>query len=578
VILLSLVRVAHAWRLAGRARPIETSELEGFLKDCPLPARSLRVLETDELRSPAVFGLWRPAVLLPRNWREQFTAGELGCVMAHELGHIRRWDLWWRWAFLLAKAAHWFNPLVWVAARCSSRDQELACDEWVTARHAFAAPELYGETLLKVAGLLSRAGAASLAQVAMAETKADLAVRIRQIALQAHPKRYALPVALALVVLGNGVLGPAPQAKASGQAKEPSPATVSPVTASPASASPASESPTIASSATASPATPAQPDSSNSQPKNPATEPASPQKTEPPMAGRQTEKRQLVEIEAKFVEIQTGPNGRNADALAEIAGAQGSGAKVKGASSVLSESELQDLLHRLNQRKGVDLLAGPRVQTRSGQKAILEIIREFRYPSTYEIDPKDGQVTPSKFETGNTGVTLELLPTVSEDGIIDLVVMPKVVEFEGFINYGKGFINYDAANPGTPTNGDGLDRLMQNETSLNTEQVINQPIFSTLKITTAGSVRPGQTLLIGGLTRDSTREVEEENLKTGRRKKWTETIQGHLFVFVTARITDKELPQTIEGKAVDANQLKKEAKENAKNGSLKLVDRLLFNY
>jgi general secretion pathway protein D len=116
----------------------------------------------------------------------------------------------------------------------------------------------------------------------------------------------------------------------------------------------------------------------------------------------------------------------------------------------------------LNQKKGVDLLSAPRVTTKSGQRAVIEVVREFRYPtqfqppqipqsfgsqnnnpvnvgqsstsSTFPVTP----TTPTAFETRNTGVTLEVEPVVGPDGLtIDLNLVPQVVEFEGFINYGS---------------------------------------------------------------------------------------------------------------------------------------------
>src|SRR5207237_2853822 len=50
--------------------------------------------------------------------------------------------------------------------------------------------------------------------------------------------------------------------------------------------------------------------------------------------------------------------------------------------------------------------------------------------------------TPTAFETRNTGVTLEVEPVVGPDGItIDLNLVPQVVEFEGFINYGSPILS-----------------------------------------------------------------------------------------------------------------------------------------
>src|SRR5207253_3890259 len=76
--------------------------------------------------------------------------------------------------------------------------------------------------------------------------------------------------------------------------------------------------------------------------------------------------------------------------------------------------------------------------------------------------------TPQTFETRNTGVTLEVEPVVGPDGTtIDLNLVPQVVEFEGFINYGS------------PINAIGVNTVAGISISapvLLTANVINQPI------------------------------------------------------------------------------------------------------
>ncbi len=79
--------------------------------------------------------------------------------------------------------------------------------------------------------------------------------------------------------------------------------------------------------------------------------------------------------------------------------------------------------------------------------------------------------TPTKFETRNTGVTLEVEPVVGPDGVtIDLNLLPEVTEFEGFINYGS------------PIQSTSTNTLGQTITGVITPIVINQPIFSTRKV------------------------------------------------------------------------------------------------
>ncbi|HTQ51360.1 MAG TPA: M56 family metallopeptidase, partial [Candidatus Acidoferrales bacterium] len=111
---------------------------------------------TDAAGGPALGGLRRPVIFIPEKFEENLTSAELRLVLLHELGHWRRCDMP---AHLLVQGAlvlHWFNPLVWVAARMARADCELACDEFVMRRLAPAAKPSYGATLLKVVDLVQR--------------------------------------------------------------------------------------------------------------------------------------------------------------------------------------------------------------------------------------------------------------------------------------------------------------------------------------------------------------------------------------------------------------------------------------
>src|SRR5437868_4218911 len=66
------------------------------------------------------------------------------------------------------------------------------------------------------------------------------------------------------------------------------------------------------------------------------------------------------------------------------AGAAASAAPgIFGLAGVFTNPQFQVVIRALNQKKGIDLLSAPRVTTKSGQRAIVEVIREFRYPRTY---------------------------------------------------------------------------------------------------------------------------------------------------------------------------------------------------
>jgi general secretion pathway protein D len=216
---------------------------------------------------------------------------------------------------------------------------------------------------------------------------------------------------------------------------------------------------------------------------------------------------------------------------------------VFGISGVFSDPQFQVVIRALNQMKGVDLLSSPRITTKSGQRAVIEIIREFRYPTEFDPPQVPTEIggnassaivvtptTPTTFETRNTGVTLEVEPVVGADGYtIDLNLVPQVVEFEGFINYGSPIL----ASTGTSS-------------SILTENVINQPIFSSRKITTSVSVWDGQTVALGGLIREDVQKVNDKVPVLGDipllgrafRSKVDQHIKRNLTIFVTARLID----------------------------------------
>src|SRR5205809_3145830 len=113
-----------------------------------------------------------------------------------------------------------------------------------------------------------------------------------------------------------------------------------------------------------------------------------------------------------------------------------------GLAGVFTNPQFQVVIRALNLKKGIDLLSAPRVTTKSGQRAIVEVIRELRYPNSFSQPqiptitiptgtavtagtsvtlPVVGPSTPSDFITRNTGVTLEVEPVVGTDGqTIDL--------------------------------------------------------------------------------------------------------------------------------------------------------------
>jgi len=275
-------------------------------------------------------------------------------------------------------------------------------------------------------------------------------------------------------------------------------------------------------------------------------------------------------------------DGNSIDALiSEAAGTTGSGSvmapAVFGIAGVFTDPQFQVMIRALDQKKGVDLLSAPSVMARSGQRAKIEVIREFIYPTEYDPPEIPNQfggsvalgggggtstgggfpvtpATPTAFETRNTGVTLEVDPVLGADEFtIDLNLAPEVVEFDGFINYGSPILT-------SSVNALGLVQPV-----VVTENRIEMPIFNTRKVTTQVTIWDGQTVALGGLIREDIQDVEDKipflgdlpvagrlfrsSVELHLKRNLTVFVQAQLMdpagMPINGRLTDEPLPEPV---------------------------------
>ena len=97
---------------------------------------------------PMALGLLRPTVFLPEGVEDR---GRLEDILRHELTHLRRRDLLYKWCAAVVTSLHWFNPLMPVFRREMARRCELSCDEAAAGNLSPEARRRYGETLLSLA-------------------------------------------------------------------------------------------------------------------------------------------------------------------------------------------------------------------------------------------------------------------------------------------------------------------------------------------------------------------------------------------------------------------------------------------
>ena len=252
---------------------------------------------------------------------------------------------------------------------------------------------------------------------------------------------------------------------------------------------------------------------------------------------------------------------------------------VFGIAGVFTDPQFQVMIRALDQKKGVDLLSAPSVMARSGQRAKIEVIREFIYPTEYDPPEIPNQfggtglvvgggggggsssggfpvtpATPTAFETRNTGVTLEVDPVLGADEFtIDLNLAPEVVEFDGFINYGS------------PIQTTSVNALGLAVPVVLTENRIEMPIFNTRKVTTQVTIWDGQTVALGGLIREDIQDVEDKipflgdlpvagrlfrsSVELHLKRNLTVFVQAQLMdpagMPINGRITDEPLPEPV---------------------------------
>ena len=98
----------------------------------------------DAISSPFILGIVKPRIYLPSGLDEVQRQN----VLAHEQGHLARYDHWWKPLGFVLLAVYWFNPLLWLAYALLCRDIELACDERVIRTMDASAVKTYSTVLL----------------------------------------------------------------------------------------------------------------------------------------------------------------------------------------------------------------------------------------------------------------------------------------------------------------------------------------------------------------------------------------------------------------------------------------------
>jgi beta-lactamase regulating signal transducer with metallopeptidase domain len=184
---------------AGLLELLETSRRRVGLKRTP------GLLVTPEFLSPCIVGTSNPRIVLPESVVTESSTSRLRHVLAHELAHLVRGDLWTNWLLLTARIVHWFNPVAWWTVREMQAEREAACDELAFAALGEADRSAYAATIVELAASLAPSAIAP-GLVGLFSSTCRLTTRIERLLRAPSVTTLRSPIAAGLL-LGVALLG-----------------------------------------------------------------------------------------------------------------------------------------------------------------------------------------------------------------------------------------------------------------------------------------------------------------------------------------------------------------------------------
>lgn len=117
------------WRRNLEPLPNELKSRAALLAERLGLSRLCRIFMSRHAREPAALGYLRPLVLMPTAMVTAMPTEMLEAIIAHELAHIRRYDLWVNLAQRVVETLLFYHPAVWWLSNRLRAERELCCDE-----------------------------------------------------------------------------------------------------------------------------------------------------------------------------------------------------------------------------------------------------------------------------------------------------------------------------------------------------------------------------------------------------------------------------------------------------------------
>jgi tetratricopeptide (TPR) repeat protein len=191
------------------------------------------------------------------------------------------------------------------------------------------------------------------------------------------------------------------------------------------------------------------------------------------------------------------------------------------------------IIHALDQMDNVDILSTPRITTQNGEEATIRMVTDTYYPESWSegiyVTNSWGRLAysspmPQFPDPTEIGVKMTVTPTVDPDKYtISLSLQPVVQQFSGWLNYSYVII-------------DPTGRRHNN--------IILMPIIEARTVDTEITVYDGETIVMGGIMRDTIDSVNDTVPILGKlplvgrlfQSKYSTSQKSNLLIFVTPRL------------------------------------------
>ena len=162
--------------------------------------KNIQLKVTEHICSPAVYGFFKPVILLPEGMLEKLSYEQLENVFIHELVHIQRHDTLINWIQTLTQIVFFFHPLLWFINHRIKHLRELAVDEQVLAVNQ-STPHSYIETLIRISEIVFKKPGLCLHLLGIAESRKALERRIMHMSTQTkyHSSKFLNWSVIALI-------------------------------------------------------------------------------------------------------------------------------------------------------------------------------------------------------------------------------------------------------------------------------------------------------------------------------------------------------------------------------------------